>query len=407
MLNKKILLQVNSVINIGSTGRIAEEIGVIALVNGWESYIAYGRNVTFSKSSLIKIGNRYDIYNHLLQTRLFDKHGLGSVKATRAFINQVEQIRPNIIHLHNIHGYYLNIELLFGYLKAKSIPVVWTLHDCWSFTGHCSYFSQVNCNKWQTVCNSCPQKNQYPSSLFIDRSEQNFNLKKELFNSIENITIVPVSKWLGKVVEQSFLANKNILVISNGINLEVFSPLVFSDSTKLKYKIGNRFMILGVASVWPERKGLNDYIKLSYTLSEDMVIVLVGLSTKQIKSLPPKIVGIPRLKNISELAKLYASADLVLNLSSEETFGLTTVEGFACGTPSIVYNCTASPELITPETGFVIEKGNIEDLLNAIQTIKLKGKTNYSIACRDRAEKLYNKNDRYMDYINLYESLLK
>jgi putative colanic acid biosynthesis glycosyltransferase len=402
----KIILQINSVVNSGSTGRIAEEIGQTAIAAGWESYIAYGRNERPSSSKLIKIGNDKNIKLHGLQTRLFDRHGLGSKDATTAFIRKVEDIQPDIVHLHNIHGYYINMEVLFHYLKKVNIPVVWTFHDCWPITGHCSHFSYVGCEKWKSQCFECPQKSGYPASYFIDRSKKNYILKKELFNSLPNLTLVPVSQWLSGVLKESFLQNYPIRVINNGINTEVFKPSLSSDFRN-KYGLEDKFIMIGVATSWGERKGLKDYIELSKILESEFQIVLVGLNKKQIEQLPNNILGIERTDNVGELADIYSSADLVLNLSYEETFGLTTVEGFACGTPGIVYNATASPELIDVSTGIVVEQGNINKLVDAIYSIKKKGKEYYSEACVNRAHKLYKKEDRYREYIDLYESLLK
>jgi len=401
----KKLLQINSVINSGSTGRIAEEIGQMAIKSGWVSYIAYGRNERPSTSNLIRIGNDKDVKLHGLQTRLFDRHGLSSRKATSDFIKQIDNIKPDIVHLHNIHGYYINIEVLFHYLKNANVPVVWTFHDCWPITGHCSHFSYVGCEKWKSQCFECPQKSGYPASYFIDRSKKNYILKKELFNSLPNLTLVPVSQWLSGVLEESFLQNYPIKVINNGINTEVFKPSLSSDFRN-KYGLKDKFILLGVASVWEERKGLKDFIELSKLLDSDYQIVLVGLTKKQIELLPKNILGIERTESVYALADIYASADIVLNLSYEETFGLTTVEGFACGTPGIVYNATASPELIEESTGIVVEQGNMNKLVEAIYTIKNNGKQYYSDACVNRAHRLYKKEDRYKEYIQLYNELI-
>jgi putative colanic acid biosynthesis glycosyltransferase len=403
-MTKKIL-QINTVVNTSSTGRIAEEIGLTAMSNGWDSYVAYGRNKRPSASKLIKIGNNTDIKLHGLQTRLFDRHGLASKGATMKLIQEIKKIKPNIIHLHNLHGYYLNYEILFGYLSVVNIPTVWTFHDCWPITGHCVYFSFVGCEKWKTQCYSCPQKKGYPASYFIDRSKKNYNLKKELFNSLSNLTLVPVSQWLSGILKESFLQNYPIKVINNGVNTDVFKPSLNSDFRN-KYGLKDKFILLGVASVWEERKGLKDYIELSKILESEFQIVLVGLNKKQVEQLPNNILGIERTDNVGELADIYSSADLVLNLSYEETFGLTTVEGFACGTPGIVYNATASPELIDVSTGIVVEQGNINKLVDAIYSIKKKGKEYYSEACVNRAYRLYKKEDRYREYIDLYEELI-
>lgn len=402
----KKLLQINSVINSGSTGRIAEEIGQTAIAAGWESYIAYGRNERPSSSNLIKIGTDKDVKLHGLQTRLFDRHGLSSRKATSDFIKQIDNIKPDIVHLHNIHGYYINIEVLFHYLKNANVPVVWTFHDCWPITGHCSHFSYVGCEKWKSQCFECPQKSGYPASYFIDRSKKNYILKKKLFNSLSNLTLVTVSQWLSDILKESFLQNIPIKVINNGINTEIFK---FTDSTTFRVNngIGDKFVLLGVATSWGDKKGLNDYVELSKRLNSDFQIVLVGLTNKQIKQLPDNILGIERTESVEELAVIYSSADIVLNLSYQESFGLTTVEGFSCGTPGIVYNATASPELIDKSTGEIVEPGDIYGLVKAINLIKKNGKEYYSGACVNRAHKLYKKEDRYREYIDLYESLLK
>jgi len=401
----KKLLQINSVVNSGSTGRIAEEIGQTAIAAGWESYIAYGRNDRPSQSELIKIGNDWDIKMHGFQTRLFDKHGLGSKSATIELIGKIEEISPDIIHLHNIHGYYINIEILFKYLRNTNIPVVWTFHDCWPITGHCAHFTFVGCEKWKIKCCDCPQKTSYPASWIVDRSEKNYYLKKELFTSLSNLTLVPVSKWLSGILEESYLQHYPLNVIHNGINTEVFKPSA-DNVFRIKYRLENKFILLGVATSWGSKKGLYDFIELSRHLNNDFKIVLVGLSRKQIEQLPVNILGIERTESVEELSNLYSEADIVLNLSYEETFGLTTVEGFACGTPCIVYNATASPELVDQSTGLVVEPGDINGLMEAIIQIKQNGKQFYSEACVNRAHSLYKNEDRYHEYIELYDSLL-
>ena len=401
----KKIFQINSDVNSGSTGRIAEEIGQAAMNSGWESYIAYGRNARQSQSELIRIGSDWDVKVHGFQTRLFDRHGLGSKLVTKDLIDKIKIISPDIIHLHNIHGYYINIEILFKYLQNSNIPVVWTLHDCWPITGHCSYFTFVGCEKWETKCYSCPQKKSYPASWLLDRSEKNFYLKKELFTSLPNLTLVPVSKWLSGIIKESFLNEYPKKVIHNGINSDVFKPSI-SRTFRTRYGLESKFILLGVASVWTPRKGLKDYIELSKRLNTDFTIVLVGLTRKQIEILPNNILGIERTENVEELAEIYSAADIVLNLSYEETFGLTTVEGLACGTPGIVYNATASPELIDNSTGIVVEKGDIYGLMEAINHIKIKGKEYYTEACVYRVLRLYRKEDCYKEYLELYESLL-
>ena len=401
----KKLLQINSVVNSGSTGRIAEEIGQTAIAAGWESYIAYGRHARTSQSELIKIGSDWDIRMHGLQTRLFDRHGLASTAATREFVEQIKKIKPDIIHLHNIHGYYINIEILFRYLKDANIPVVWTFHDCWPMTGHCAYFTFVECDKWKTQCFSCPQKKGYPSSYFLDRSKQNYTQKRKLFTSVNDITIVPVSNWLADIVKQSYLKDYPIRVINNGIDVNVFSPQS-GDGIRLKYGLADKFILLGVATAWGRRKGLHDFIELSKILKDDEIIVLVGLKEDQMKILPENIIGITRTESTQELAKFYSSADVFVNPTWEDNFPTTNLEALACGTPVVTYHTGGSPEALTPKTGFVVEQGDLASIRKAIDTVKSKGKAFYSAACRERATKMFNKNDRYAEYLQLYEQML-
>lgn len=402
----KKLFQINSVVNSGSTGRIAEEIGQTAIAAGWESYIAYARNERPSQSELIKIGSDWDIRMHGLQTRLFDRHGLGSKSATLELVEKIEKIKPDIIHLHNIHGYYINVETLFKYLQNTKIPVVWTFHDCWPMTGHCSYFSFVGCEKWKTQCYECPQKKEYPASWLIDRSEKNFNLKKKLFTSLPNLTLVPVSKWLAGILEESFMKDFPIKVINNGINKEVFKPSADSDF-RVKHRLVNKFILLGVASIWSPRKGLKDFIALSKLLDSDYQIVLIGLTKKQIEQLPDNILGIERTESVEELAEIYAASDVYVNPTYEDNFPTTNLESLACGTPVITYKTGGSPEAIDYSSGIVVEQGNIDKLIEAINKIREKGKQFYSEACVKRAHRLYRKEDRYREYIELYEELIK
>ena len=399
------LLQINSTLNSGSTGRIAEQIGKVAIQNGWESYVAYGRHHNPSSSYEICIGSKWDTYVHGAFSLLTDKHGLASTNVTKSFINSIKSIRPDIIHLHNIHGYYLNYKLLFEYLSEVNIPIVWTLHDCWAITGHCAYFESVSCNKWKTSCEQCPLKSSYPRSLFFDNSMQNYQMKKYLFTKPINLTVITVSEWLKGIVEQSFMSKYPIYPIYNGVDTSIFKPVPFQH-LKCKLKCEDKKILIGVATAWSVRKGLFDYYRLANKFTSDIQIILVGLNEKQLKTLPNNIIGVKRTESLKELAEFYSMADIVLNLYYEETFGLTTVEGFACGTPSIVYDKTASPELITSNTGKIIEAGNIELLYDAINEILKIGKATYSEACRHRAVTYFDSQSNYQQYVNLYNKII-
>ena len=402
---KKILLQINSYINFGSTGKIVEEIGRLAIKNGWESYIAFGRKDRKSASKKIKIGDNFSIAKSLLKTRIFDKHGFSAKKETEILIKKIEEIKPTIIHLHNLHGYYINIEILFNYLNKSSIPILWTLHDCWSFTGHCAYFDFVSCEKWKTTCSKCPQKFSYPSSYLFDRSELNYNIKKKLFTTNSNIMLVPVSHWLDKLLEESFFRNISTQVIHNGIDLEIFKPSI-QNNIKQKYRLGNKFLILGVASVWNRRKGLAEFIKLNDLLDERYKIILIGLSQKQIKNLPKNIVGISHTENVSELVQFYSNADVFINPTFEDNYPTTNLEAIACGTPVITYKTGGSVESISQNTGLVVEKGNIQALFKAVEIIYSKGKEFYHNSCIEYAKANFDKNKAFQKYLKLYKSLL-
>ena len=373
--------------------------------NGWESYIAYGRHQKLSKSKLIKIGSKFSINNHFLQTRLFDRHGLGSKRATVKFIDQIKEINPDIIHLHNIHGYYINIEVLFGYLAYANIPVIWTLHDCWPFTGHCVYFDFIGCEKWKTGCIYCPQKTTYPASYFLDRSVKNYILKKKLFTSLKNLTIVPVSSWLAEIVKMSFLSDVKIQIINNGIDTSTFLPKE-TNRLREKYNLREKFIILGVSSKWIPRKGLMDFIELNKRLSNKYKIILIGLNKKQINGLPDNILGIERTDDVNQLVEFYSVADVYVNPTWEDNFPTTNLESLACGTPVITYKTGGSIEAVSSETGFIVEKGNIQELLEKVEIIQENGNDFYSQKCVNRAKTLYHKSERFLEYIHLYEKLL-
>lgn len=401
------LFQINAALNKGSTGRIAEQIGELAMRQGWEVYIAHGARYTNpSNLKTIQVVTKAEEKQHAMKSMLFDSHGLGSKNATKRLVERLKEIKPDIIHLHNIHGYYLNYKVLFGYLNTIDTPVVWTLHDCWTMTGHCAHFDAAGCGKWKTGCHKCPLKGEYPRSVFFDRSARNYKLKKKLFSSLKNATIVPVSGWLGDIVKDSYLGVHNVKVINNGVDIDVFKP---TDSAELRQKlnVGNKKVLLGVATAWGEKKGLNDYIELSRQLSREYQVVLLGIDDNVKKILPEEILAIERTDSQEELAGYYSLADITLNLSYEESFGLSTVESFACGTPGIVYNKTASPELINENAGVTLQRaGDVDLIIKAIEAVCSKGKEYYAAACRERAVSLYNKDDRFNEYIELYNTLL-
>ena len=403
----KTLFQIHVVANSGSTGRIAEELGKLAIKNGWHSYIAYGRWACPSQSQLICIGNKWDKIIHFMMSFLFDCHGLASVRATRKLVTQIKQIKPDIIHLHNIHGYYLNYEILFAYLSQSNIPVVWTLHDCWSVTGHCVHFQNIGCNKWKIKCESCPNTASYPKSLFLDNASNNYKKKCKSFTSVKKMTIVPVCNWLGKIMEQSYLKEYNRRVIVNGIDLNVFYPCEAREKIDATWGIKGRFICLAVATVWSDTKGLSDIMTIRKKLSDQYVIIMVGVDKMQAKKLPFGIIGIEKTENANYLAELYSASDVYINPTYQDTLPTVNIEALACGTPVITYDTGGSADIIDSKTGYVVEQGRIDKFVTCISYIKKKGKDYFSLSCRRRAEQFFDKEKRYKDYILLYDEMIK
>lgn len=398
----KKLLIINVSVNKGSTGRIAEEIGQTAINNGYDTYFAYGRVARESKCKIIKIGNSLNVRLHGVDSLLFDNHGFSSRLATKKFIREIERIKPDIINIHNLHGYYINVKILFEYLSKANIPIVWTFHDCWPFTGHCSHFMRFNCSKWKTECFACPNRKGYPKSLFLDNSKNNYKRKKDLFTKINKMTVVSPSDWLSNHIKVSFFKHKNISTINNGTDLNIFKPT--NGNIKSNLGLNNKKIIVGVANVWTQAKGLYDFIKLNELLSEEYKIILVGLNKKQIESLPANIIGIEKTESVHELTELYSMADVFVNPTYSDNFPTTNIEALACGTPVITYKTGGSPEAINEKTGIVVEQGNIYQLKEAIELVA-KDKNRYTENCRERAVNLYNKQDRFNDYIKLFNSL--
>lgn len=406
------LLQINSVLNYGSTGKIVEQIALTAQDKGWESIVAHSvKYLRTTTQKEIIIGDKWDVIKHESTSFFFDRHGLASRQATMKLIEAIKKYSPDVIHLHNIHGYYLNYLVLFEYLKAVRIPVIWTLHDCWSFTGHCSYFNIIGCDKWKYGCEQCPGLNAYPRSLVVDRSSKNYILKKYWFTAIsDRLTIVPVSHWLEGLVRQSFFKSTAVQTIHNGIDLNVFQPLK-TYYLREKLKIGDKKVIIGVASFWGPRKGFGDMLKLANLLSSDKFqVIVVGLSDKQCQQCPKNVIGIKRTCNIEELAKYYSLAFVYVNPTYEDNYPTTNLEAMACGTPVITYRTGGSPEAVSPKTGWVVDQGNISNVAKIIENMAEKEDCEIFVqrkACREHAEKEFDRSKCFEQYISLYESRIK
>lgn len=406
------IMQINTVAVNGSTGRIAEAIGKAAIKAGHESYIAYGRgDPGTSASQLIKIGDKCSVYEHVIATRLFDRQGLESRRATKQFLKHLDTIKPDIIHLHNLHGSYINYDILFSYLSKKRIPVVWTLHDCWPFTGHCVHYTAVECNRWMTGCHNCPRLKSYPKSLYTDRSCANYLDKKRSFLQLDNMIIVAVSNWLAEVIKRSFLNKYPIGVIHNGIDTDAFYPRQKSiGKIRKKYGLSDKFLVLGVATGWSNENGLYEFIELSRRLdSKRFKVMLVGVDDKVKKLLPEDLLGIGRTDSQEELAELYTTSDIFINGSFEETFGLVTVEAMACGTKVIVFDSTACPEVVNDNAGYIVERHDIDAIVEIINKEAQNQETDNSNSFKisDYARKNFDHKNMAKEYIRVYDEIYR
>lgn len=386
----------------GSTGKIMLQIA--------DSAVTKGRNVQLVASGLsanktvktlhnvIFLGNEFTRKCNVVLGRITGFTNCFAYFATLKMLKQLDTFKPDLIHLHNLHESYINLPLLFNYIKKKNIKVIWTLHDCWSFTGHCPHFDMIGCDKWKTGCYNCPQYKDYPKS-YIDNSKYMYKLKAKWFTGIKDLTIITPSKWLADLVKQSFLKDYPVKVINNGIDLSVFNPTE-SDFRK-KHAIEDKFVLLGVAFGWGKRKGLDVFIELSKRLDDKFQIVLVGTDDNVDKLLPDNIISIHRTQNQTELAEIYTAANLFVNPTREENYPTVNMESIACGTPVITFNTGGSPEILSDDTGIVVPKDDIDAMFNEINNItenNIFSKEN----CLNRA-KSFDKNDRFKEYVELYE----
>jgi len=365
----KKIVQINTVRN-GSTGSIMMKIHNKLLSENYESYVDWGRGSKSRNKNEICMNDKLGVYFHVIYARLTGRVGFASKKATLKLLKKLDYIKPDIIHLHNIHGYYINIELLFNYIKKNNIKVVWTLHDCWSFTGHCTHFETIQCKKWKKGCKDCQLKYNYPKS-FIDSSSWCFFKKKNLFTKDLNITIVTPCEWLKNMVEKSFFKNNKIIVINNGVDKKKFRKL---EPKKLlfkeKYNLKDKTIILGVAFPWTIKKGLNIFYELSQKLSKEYKIVMVGLSKHQLKKIPKNIIGFGKIDNIDMLVDLYNSADVFLNPTYEDTYPTTNLEAIECGTPIIGFNSGGTAETIK-KYGIITKNKNVDSIIEALNFLDL------------------------------------
>lgn len=398
------ILQVNTVIRGSSVGRIMADLYEVIKASGNEARVAVGREPMPEGYEGILIGNKGDFYQHVVKNFLQGEAGFGSAEVTKKFLSWVDEEKPDLIHLHNIHGFYLQVEMLFEYIKKRNIPVVWTLHDCWSFTGHCAYYDFAACEKWKTGCHTCMQHAKvYPYAIFKDNTTASYARKRKAFCGVKNLTIVTPSHWLKEQVKASFLKEYPVTVIPNGVDLSVFTP----DFAENKNSAPDVKTILGVANIWELRKGLVYFEKLAKDLPDDYRVELIGVNKKQKKELKKKygnkVIARERTANVGELAEAYRNAAVFVNATLEDNFPTTNLEALACGTPVVTYATGGSGEAVTNETGIVVIRGSYDKLLEAVLEAA-EGKFSKE-ACLKRAKE-FGKETRYEEYLKLYEEVL-
>ena len=395
------IVEIN-IVNYGSTGKIMLQISEIAREKGHEAY-------TFSRAWKNKKGDngKHFFFGSFVENvfhRVFGEivglEGVFTYFGTKKLIKKLKEISPDVIHLHNIHGWYISFRSLFKYIKKNNVKVVWTLHDCWAFTGHCAYFDMVGCEKWKEGCFSCPQFKAYPKTCF-DNSKKMFALKKKWFCGVSDLTIVTPSEWLAGLVRESFLGEYAVKVINNGIDLDVFKP--YESEFRKKHNCENKFLLLGVAFGWGERKGLDVFVELSKRLDERFKVVLVGTSEKHDEKLPKNIISIHKTQNQRQLAEIYSTADAFVNPTREENYPTVNMEAIACGTPVITFNTGGSSEMLDSTCGVVVEKNDIDEMEREIIRLYESGDLTKE-NCLKKAQS-FDKKERFKEYVRLYEEL--
>lgn len=400
------VFQINTVYASGSTGRIVADLKHILEHAGEKCFVAYGRGHNDERNTCC-VSSKIDLCWHAFFTRITDHTGCYSVCATKRMIGLIKKMQPDIIHLHNIHGYYLNIEILFRFLKQYGRPVIWTFHDCWPFTGHCVHFEKYGnyelCNKWKRQCENCDRISEYPKSI-TDGSKQNYVHKKRVFTEYGNVTIVTVSDWLKQLVNESFLAKFPVYTIYNGIDLKIFRQCN-AEELRIKYNLGKKKVVLGVANTWSGLKGMPDFIQLAGLLDHtEYQIALLGVDDKTKTNIPNTILALPRTERMEELVQWYNVAEVYFNASRAETFGMTVIEALACGTPVVSYNICAMKEILDASCGFLVEKTG--DVKEAARSIKKCCKPEMSSACIARSA-VFEKNMQYCKYMALYKTIME
>lgn len=400
------LLMVNTVCS-GSHGRIMRDLRAGAEADGCEVMMAYGRGDAPDGSAL-RIGTQTDVLLHVAQTRLLDRHARGSRAATRAFVRALEAYQPDLLHIHNVHGYYLHAETLFDWIRVHGLPTVWTLHDCWALTGHCSHFVRAACERWKAGCYDCPLKHAYPASYGLDASRANWRWRRAAFATVPSLRIVSPSRWLDGVLMESTLCDVPRQVIPNGVDLSLFQPDDTGGHEAVRARYGipdDRPMLLAVASPFDDRKGFADALALSRILEDRAHIVLVGLTAKQTDGLPENVTGIERTDGPEALVSLYAAADCLINPTYEDTYPTVNMEAMACGTPVASYAVGGATEQLQVPMGRPVPVGDPKALAHVALALAQE-KAQLRTQCRAYAAGHFDRRQAIRAYLSLYQSMM-
>lgn len=398
------VLHINAVYGIGSTGVIAKDLKTLCNKNGIESHVAFAE-LPASKnadSGDIHIGNRIDHKMHAMLSRIGGKQGYFSRIATRILIKKLRFLKPDVVHLHNIHANYINLELLFSYLNKYDIPTVITLHDCWIYTGGCFHYIDASCEKWKDHCSNCPKRFSGTPAYLYDSSSSILEDRKRWLLPMSRLHFVGVSKWVSEECKQSLFRAKDILTIYNGIDTEVFKPTLYDIKNQLGLQ--DKFVILGPATKWLDVKKKGNLNKLSSLLKPNMVFVLFGCSNTEL-SLPENVIAYGFTSNQVELAKLYSAADVFVNSTHADSLSLINLEAQSCGTPVITFANTGAKETVDGICSFAVKNDNIDEMFEKIELIEQNGKTSFSASCRQRIQDKFDKNKNYLKYLELYKSI--
>ena len=391
---------INSVAGFGSTGRLVSTLSMMDEVDG---KVYYGRKKDSSNAISMRFTGDIGNVTHAIGTYLFDEHGFHNAMETKKMLKDLDEFNPDIVHLHNLHGYYVHVGVLFDYLKGKNKKVIWTLHDCWSFTGHCAHYDGIGCDKWKNKCYDCPITNEYPFSWNKHNVTKNYERKKEVFTSIkDNLTIVTPSYWLEEQVKHSFLKECKVMTIHNGINLNDFKYT--ESSFREKYHLEDSFIVLAVASVWDTTKGIEDLKELANSLPENIKLVVVGGTLSSNTTSIENALCIPRTNTVKELCEIYSASDVFINLTKQDTFPTVNIEALACGLPVITYKTGGSPEILTDKTGIVVEKNNIKKIKEVL--IELAKNNSFKIEDCIEVASHYSLDKMYESYLGLYKKVM-